>query len=52
MFETIRKGDLIEIWMPPIGDPEGELILSDLHADYVPSLIASLKKFEQQEGRS
>jgi len=51
MFKIIRKPkNIIEIWLPPENDPEGEKIAT-LNADYIPSLLASLKKFEQSEGR-
>jgi hypothetical protein len=49
-FEIIRKGHTIEIWIPPVNDPEGELV-TILDSAYIPSLISSLKKFEQKEGR-
>ena len=50
-FEVVRKGNLIEVWIPPVDSPEGDLIISNLHSDYIPSLIAALNKFEQKEGR-
>jgi hypothetical protein len=49
-FEIIRKDHTIEIWIPPVNDPEGELV-AHIDSAYIPSLISSLKKFEQQEGR-
>ena len=50
-FEVVRKGNLIEVWIPPVDSPEGDLIISNLHSDYIPSLIAALNTFEQKEGR-
>jgi hypothetical protein len=49
-FEIVRKDHVIEIWIPPVNHPEGELITS-IDSAYIPSLISSLKRFEQQEGR-
>lgn len=51
MFDIVRKGETIEVWLPPVDSPEGELIISCLHSDYIPSLIAALNQFEQKEGR-
>ena len=50
-FEVIRKGNLIEVWIPPVDSLEGSLVIQYLNSDYVPSLIAALCKFEQSEGR-
>ncbi len=50
-FDVIRKDKLIEVWIPPVAHPEGEIVIKNLHIDYIPSLIAALKKFEQSEGR-
>lgn len=49
-IKCVRKDQLVEIWIPPVDDPEGELIGS-LHSDYIPSLVSALLKFEQKEGR-
>jgi hypothetical protein len=49
-FTIIRKNDLVEIWMPPVGHPEGVLV-AVLNSILIPDLIADLKKFEQSEGR-
>lgn len=49
-FVIVRKDSLVEVWMPPVNHPEGELVCV-LNADLIPSLIAELRKFEQKEGR-
>lgn len=49
-IEILRKDDCIEVWLPPINNPEGELLMI-VHTSYVPDLIAELKHFEQSEGR-
>lgn len=49
-IKIIRAGSCIEIWLPPVNDPEGELIAT-LDTAYIPDLIAQLKRFEQSEGR-
>jgi len=51
VIQVIRKGDCIEVWIPPVNDPEGDLIAT-LDTAYVPALIAQLKRFEQTEGRA
>ena len=51
-FEVVRKNNCIQIWIPPVNDPEGELVIGDLHESYIPYLISILKKFEQKEKRS
>lgn len=35
---------VLNIWLPPIFDPEGEELLLVLKAELVPSLIAALKQ--------
>lgn len=50
-IKVVRVGNLAQVWLPPVNNPEGELI-AELHVDYIPSLISSLKRFEQSEGRS
>lgn len=48
---TIRRADdQVEVWFPPVGEPEGEVLMS-CHTAYIPELIALLKNFEQTEGR-
>lgn len=50
-IQVIRKGHCIEVWIPPVSDPEGELLMV-ADASYIPALIAQLKRFEQSEGRA
>lgn len=51
-FDIVREREqLISIWLSPANHPEGERVAT-LHVDYVPSLISSLKQFEQREGRN
>ena len=45
VFETVRKGHLIEVWLPPVDHPEGELILR-LNESYLPELIATLRNLQ------
>ena len=50
-FEVLREGEgLVTIWLKPANDPEGDHIAT-LHADYLPALVAALRRFEQSEGR-
>ncbi len=50
-FDIVREANgLVSIWIAPVNSPEGEHIAT-LHVDYLPSLIAALKRFEQAEGR-
>lgn len=49
-FVTTRVDGLVQIWVPPINHPEGELV-AQIDASLVPAFISALKKFEQKEGR-
>lgn len=48
-FETRRINNLIEVWIPPVNDFEGELVLS-IHELFLPALIAVLRN-EQDSNR-
>jgi|TARA_R110000782_G_scaffold110275_1_gene199587 hypothetical protein len=47
-FETLRKDNCIEIWMPPANNPEGEFICT-FDVFYINDLIAALNLFKQKE---
>jgi hypothetical protein len=42
VFEFRILNDIVEVWLPPVDHPEGELVLS-IHKDYLPALIATLR---------
>lgn len=46
-FVARKKGSLIEVWMPPMDDPEGELVLC-LDESLLPDMIAVLKAVKDE----
>lgn len=49
-FEIVKSKyvqDCVEIWLPPVDHPEGELIVQALHKDYLPTLIADITNYVQ-----
>lgn len=51
LFEKRVRGNLLEVWVPPVDSPEGELVLT-IHTDLVPALIAILKHTSPNKGVS
>lgn len=49
-FKVVRRGSQVEVWVPPVDNPEGEFIAS-FNVRLIPAFIAALKEFEQKEGR-
>lgn len=50
-FQIVDEGsNIVSVWLPPVNHPEGELIMT-INKDYIPTLIAALKRSEQSEGR-
>jgi hypothetical protein len=41
-FVTRRVGSVVEVWLPPVDHPEGELICA-VHESLLPALVAALK---------
>jgi len=46
IFETHLRPGMLEVWLPPVNHPEGELMLA-ISPDYVAPLIATLKNFQE-----
>jgi hypothetical protein len=50
IFEVVTKNkvvdgesiEIIEVWLPPVNDPEGEMVLC-IASSYVPALISALR---------
>lgn len=42
VFETKARNGVLEVWMPPVDHPEGEMVLS-IATSYLPALIATLR---------
>ena len=49
-FKAVRRGSQVEVWVPPVDNPEGEVVAS-FAVGLIPAFIAVLKEFEQKEGR-
>lgn len=47
---AVKKGHLIELWLAPANDPEGELLM-DCAASYVPEIMFALDAFMRVERR-
>lgn len=50
MVVAVKKGHLIELWLPPVNDPEGELLVV-CDASYAPHIMFALNAFMQTERR-
>lgn len=49
-FEIVKckhVEDCVEIWLPPVDHPEGELVVHSLHKNYLPALVADIKNYIQ-----
>lgn len=42
VFETRLRNGVLEVWLPPVDHPEGEMVLA-IAPSYLPALIATLK---------
>lgn len=51
MIKVFRNDTLAEIWIGDKSERESEKI-GEFHTDYIPHVIAALKRFEQSEGRT
>ena len=58
IFEAVEKtsivngtvSEIIDVWIPPVNHPEGELVLS-ISKSYVPALIATLRNISPAKSR-
>ena len=47
---TVRRGNMVELWIGPVDSPEGEFI-GTWHYSYNKEIVASILRFDQSEGR-
>lgn len=50
IFEKRRKGNVLEVWLPPVDHPEGELVLA-VHETLIPALVATLSEEVTHHGK-